>query len=503
MSIGFLNQRFGTAAEKGFVFALLVLSLIAVGLVLYATVWGAGLISDSFQYIATAKTVVRQGFWGYPAEDGSMIPLAQYPPFFPAVLALLEAVGINALSGVRLLNAGLMGANVFLVGITARRMTNQSAFGLLAAVFVLSNRAFIEAHCWALSEPLYLFLALVGLIILVDSQPHQHLRLGWIALWFALAPLTRYIGIALIGCGMVMVFSRTQPRRAKWIDSLAFGLMGVLPLALWTVRTAQLTTTINNRVFDYEPLTNKNLLSLFQTMGGWFVPSPWLVGHEKIWVLLLSLGVLGLLIGGLVFWRKGVGIAPSSPLRHPLAVAWGLYAFLHIVFLILAKVGFDHNIGFGDRLLLPAWLGGMIWMSAGIARLWQQREMAARFLGIGVALYLLLYFSVGSAASLPRWHKQGLGLARRSWHDSQAIQTLRSLDSGRVYSNSPSTVYLWAGSPGYSLNEFAQRRESHSSELAYLVVFHHIPANARLQRLSADLPVIIEDRIATIYRYPP
>lgn len=488
-----------------FALGLTVLSAIAAALVLYSTVWGAGLISDSFQYIATAKTLVRQGYWGYPAEDGSLIPLAQYPPLFPAVLALLEAVGFDALSGVRFLNAGLVAANGILVGLTAGRIFPKKAWGLLAALLVLGNREFVEAHAWALSEPLYLFLALSGILFLAGwlskRRPALLLAAGFC---IALASLTRFIGLALILCGvMAIVFYPSQSWK-KWFGAAAFGLLTVLPLAIWTIRTARLTSTINNRLFDYVPLSGKNLLSLAQTVLGWFIPSQWIVGSEKVWLTVLALGGLAGAAIVIYLWRRGKLDEQSlSSLLHPLALLWGFYAVLHLLFLILAKVGFDHNIGFGERLLLPAWLGVMFVLTAVLAWLWQTNSRLFRLPALILVCALLLYYLVGSVISIPRWHKQGLGLARKSWHESQAIQTLRRLDTAVIYSNSPSTVYLWAGSPGRSLNEFAQLVESGAHQEVYLVVFHHIQANPRLQRLSAGLPIVMDDRIATIYQYPP
>ncbi len=490
-------------SNKFYWLALILTATIGVGLVLYSTVWGAGLISDSFQYIATAKTVVRQGYWGYLAEDGSFIPLTQYPPLFPTVLALLEFFGVNSLQGVRFLNAFLMGLNTLLVGETVRQITTKNIWGLLAAIFFTINRQFIEAHAWALSEPIYYFLAMAGILILAISIERQDWRYWWAALLFGLAALTRYIGVSLIASGMLVLLLGRTPIKTKLLRSFGFAGLSLAPLGLWTVRNALLTNTINNRAFSIVPLSLKNLLSLIQTILGWFIPPIWVIGHEKIWLLVIIFGACALGIWLSLSWNRSQTSLFQTILIKPLSIFWVFATIFHLVFLVLAKIGFDHNIGFGDRLLSPLWLGGIILIVTLLAGLWDTKNVLARWLVILSGSYLLVYFLVGSALAVPAWHKQGLGLARKSWHLSRAIQTLQGLDTALVYSNSPATVYLWAGSPGHSLNEFSQIRTSKPAMTVYLVVFHHIPENARLQRLREGLPIVIEDRIATIYRYPP
>ncbi len=489
--------------QKLYWLCLSILAVIGSSLVLYSTVWGAGLISDSFQYIATAKTMVSHGYWGYLSEDGTLIPLTQYPPFFPAVLAFLEWLGIHSLVGVRFLNVVLMGLNIILVGESVRHITQEWLWGLIAALLFVSNRVFLEAHSWALSEPLYYFLSLLGMLILVVSLEHENKHYWITAIIFGLAALTRYIGLVLILTGMIGLLWGRKPLREKGARSIGFGIVSFLPLGLWTLRNILLTETINNRLVSFVPLTLKNVLSIITTILNWFIPANWILGHEKIVLFLFLVTGFCLLGLSILGWKRTAKPWFKAPWLHPLSVIWLIAALGHFGFLIMAKIGFDHNIGFGDRLLSPVWLGGIVFIVALAATLWQEQQFLQRGVVILLGGYLILYFIVGSTFAVTTWHKQGLGLARKSWHTSEVIQILPTFDTDHIYSNSPSTMYLWAGSPGHSLAEFDQIRQTGSATPAYLVVFHHIPINPRLQRLSTDLPILIADQIATIYRYPP
>src|SRR4030095_809324 len=81
----------------------------------YSTTWGAGLISDTFQYVAGARFFVSGKGFSIPYGDGELEPMTKYPPIFSMVLAIFEFAGMSALQGARFVNVLLFGVNIFLV----------------------------------------------------------------------------------------------------------------------------------------------------------------------------------------------------------------------------------------------------------------------------------------------------------------------------------------------------------------------------------------------------
>jgi len=141
---------------------LLLVSFIGVGmfLVWYSTKWGAGLISDTFQYVANARNLVAGNGFSIPYGDGELEPMTKYPPMYSIVLSVFELGGATALQNARWVNILLFGVNTYLVFISSQKLTGSSFFSLLASLYFSISFVLIEVHSWALSEPLYICLTL-------------------------------------------------------------------------------------------------------------------------------------------------------------------------------------------------------------------------------------------------------------------------------------------------------------------------------------------------------
>src|SRR5215208_8222567 len=85
-------------------YLLMIFMAIGTFLVWYSTVWGAGLISDSFQYTASARNLAQGNGFSLPYGDGELKPMTKYPPGFSILLAVFELIGMTALQGARLVN---------------------------------------------------------------------------------------------------------------------------------------------------------------------------------------------------------------------------------------------------------------------------------------------------------------------------------------------------------------------------------------------------------------
>jgi len=495
----------------------ILITLVALGgvlLVLYSTVWGAGLISDSFQYIAAARNFASGQILGYPTEDGQIVPLSQYPPAFPILLALFERVGLQSLALVRYLNAILFGINILLVAASILIITHSYSFALLGGFLTALASPLIETHSWALSEPLYFTFSLSTFLVLASFLQNQNMTsarsTGWLVLASLLASLsilTRYVGLSLIFAGIFcLILLSVKPWRERITHIGIFITIALLPLLLWTVNNYLVSGKINNRLPGWVPLTPKNLLSAINTVQSWFIPGPLVKDHEK---LLLASG--GILIAGifLTYWlyfkRKSYGEAllPVSGQRHSLYQIHTIYLLAYPGMVVLSKMVFDNNIGFSDRMLSPMLVSLLVLLPTYLHGVWSSNKKILQWGVVFIALGLTVYYSAGAAITTKRLHNQGLGVARKSWHNSDSIKKLSSLTNVVMYSNSPSTLYLWTGSPGYTIQDFEMLRNQKSELQSILVLFNHVPINLRMQRLSEDLIILVSDRVATIYQYPP
>jgi 4-amino-4-deoxy-L-arabinose transferase-like glycosyltransferase len=471
-------------------------------LVWYSTVWGAGLISDSFQYTASARSLVAGHGFSLPYGAAEWQPMTKYPPLFSILLAGFELSGGTALQGARILNILLFGLNIFLVFNSTRKLAHSTWFALLAALLFSLSFVLIEVHSWALSEPLYISLSLAAILLL--QKYFEETKSTWIvlaALAASAAFLTRYVGISLVlAMGIVLLLEKVEWRQ-RFRDFLLFGGIAILPMALWSLRGYLLTRTLNDRTLAFHPLTIKNYLSAIDVFYGWFFPASLVQGTEKIFLFLTAAAAILLF---LFFWRsrKSATTGWNSPEKN-ITLLHGIYILLYGLVIIASKTWLDADIGLSDRILSPMLVSMLILLAAGLAFLWNNYGKARPFVVL-IGLCLVAYYLAGTVVTVQGFHDTGLGIARRGWSRSDVIQSLRSYPGTPMYTNSNSSLYLWSDRAGYGIPEFELLKEKGTDARVLLVVFHHVPPTGkRLDALVSGLKLIEEDKVASIYALDP
>jgi 4-amino-4-deoxy-L-arabinose transferase-like glycosyltransferase len=486
---------------------ILLLLFIGIGmfLVWYSTIWGAGLISDSFQYTASARSLASGDGFSLPYGDGELQPMTKYPPMFSILLAGFELLGGTALRGARILNIILFGLNIFLVFYSTRRLAHSNGFALLAALLFAISFVMVEAHSWALSEPLYISLSLASILLI--QKYFEEIGASWIvltALAASAAFLTRYVGVSLVlSIGIVILLIRTTAKQ-RVRDVVLFGGIAVLPVALWSLRAYLLTRTLNDRTLAFHPLTRKNYVAMIDVLYGWFFPSSLVQGAEKIF-LLLTVAAFSILL--LWFWKihkaPNNGLIKDSTPEKRISLLHGVYIVLYSLVIIASKTWIDADIGLSDRILSPMLVSMLILLTSGLSFLWNNYGKARPFVVLA-GLGLIAYYGAATFVSVQGFHDIGLGIARRGWNRSDVIQSLRSYPDDPMYTNSNSSLYLWSDRAGYGIPDFEMLKEKGTDTRVLLVIFHHVPPTGkRLDELVSSLELIKEDKVASIYALDP
>jgi len=481
--------------------ALLLFIGIGMCLVWYSTVWGAGLISDSFQYTASARSLATGKGFSLPYGEGELQPMTKYPPMFSILLAGFELMGASAIKGARFLNIFLFGLNIFLVFYSTSRLARSHGFALLAALLFAISFVMVEVHSWALSEPLYISLSLTA--ILMIQKYFEETKSTWIALAAlaaAAAFLTRYVGVSLVLALGIVLLMHGAAIRQRVRDLFLFGFIAVLPIALWSVRGYLLTRTLNDRTLAFHPLTIKNYVSAIDAVYGWFFPRSLVEGAEKIFLALTAVALILLI---LFFWRSRRVAAARwvndlSPEKR-VSFLHGIYIVLYGLIIIVFKTWLDADIGLSDRILSPMLVSLLILLTTGLAFLWNNYGRTRPFV-ILVGIGLLFYYAADTFFTVQGFHASGLGIARRGWSRSDVIQSLRSYPDTPMYTNSISSLYLWSDRAGYGIPEFELLKEQGTNRRVLVIVFHHVPPTGkRLDALVSGLKLIEEDQVASIY----
>jgi len=472
-------------------------------LVWYGTRWGAGLISDTFQYVASARSFVAGKGFSIPYGDGQLEPMTKYPPMFSIALAMFEFGGMSALQGARFVNIFLFGVNIFLIFLSVRQLTHSYYFSLLASLLFSISFVLIEVHSWALSESLYICLGLCTILVL--ERYFREMKRMWLIVAASLAAcvfLTRYVGLSLVLAVIIVIFFGKLNIKPKLVDALLFGFIAALPIAVWTLRGYLLTTTLNDRLIEFHPLTKKNYASAIDVIFEWFLPPPLVEGNEKWLLLLSSLLLFGAMIYLLRFY-KGRWSTPvnSLVLNSEIVILHVLYIFVYGVMVIVSKTWVDADIGMSDRMLSPMLVSLLILFVALLSFLWNNFGKT-RIAVTLVALGMIVYYLSGTVVGIQRFHQGGIGIARRGWNRSETVQALRSYSSFSIYTNANSSLYLWSDRAGYNIKDFELLKEKGTDKRVLLVIFRSLPpSGARLERLINGLDLIEEDEIVSIYAF--
>src|SRR5262249_24165991 len=137
-------------------------------------------------------------------------PLTHYPPLFPAAVASIAMAGVAVETAARWLNSLLFGVNIFLIGFTLTSFARASSWlPVVGSLLALTAPDLLGWHSLALSERLYVCALLTGLLcLLLYFETYERRYLVISALALALCALTRYVGAAAVGAGVIALLVR-------------------------------------------------------------------------------------------------------------------------------------------------------------------------------------------------------------------------------------------------------------------------------------------------------
>jgi Dolichyl-phosphate-mannose-protein mannosyltransferase len=488
--------------SQAWIAGLLLTSLVGGRVILYSTRWGAALSDDSYFYIHAARDwLAGRGFTLTP----------HFPPMLPFLLSAVGLFGVDPLVSVRWTNAILFSLNIGLTGWLIYRISRSQVFSLTGALLFLASNTLIEAHSWAMSEPLYLSFSLLGLLFFSKAARSRDLISIIIAgFTFGLAAATRYIGVSLLAAGALVLLTWHQPANTfhRLRGMAAFAIAGSAPLLAWIVRNQLLTGHPTTRVLAWHPLEGSQWLDAINTVLLWIAPGRLVHGNELIWM-----GVAATILGGWLLWklfmdRDSIHRNTEALFQSPLIYVFLAYLLSYPITLILARSLFDSRIPLDGRLLSPVLSISLILLMALLARLWSGHGAAIRSAVLITCLYLLFVNGARSIEMVQSYHESGRGYAGERDQISETYAYLRNRPEIPIYSNAMAGVYFWTGRDTYVIPSSAGVKEMKAEMKrtgAYLVIFDSIPVElyqVSRDELTEGLVEQIRLSEATIYRHP-
>ena len=414
---------------------------------------------DSIPYIATARDIAAgRGItlpYGSISPAGVGAPVGHWPPGYPL---LLSVEGHAMLTWARALGIAFLTANVFLFGMLALRLGVKRSLAIVVAL-VFAGAAF-QIHGTAESEPLFLFLLLVGLHGLVTFfERRTLLSLGVVAVALGLATVTRYAGEAfIIGGVLAILFLLEGPIRERLVYGAALGVVANIPLGIWVL---SIQHAPRSAAIHHPGLTE--LKEALYTISSFIVPVavPTIVRVLLVMVIVLALVVLVM---------AGQQSRPLSEMgEERIDAMLVLLAVVYLVFVLVSRTFFDSQIPFDTRLFFPAFILVLLWG----ARAWSKavawstvfRSPWATVIGVSLIASVLLA-SVWTAVDTAR-HTQNKTFAFAMWRDDGLIRAVNALPRDTiVYSNGPDVMYYLTGRPIHALPYIMSGRAAFAADMA-------------------------------------
>lgn len=452
--------------------------------------FGPGVSSDSVAYIYAAKTIASgEGvrFFAYSA------PFIQWPPLFPAILAIANILGISAVAFSRILNALTLSTALFFSVLTLRKTLKNQLIPYIFSIMCILSFPFLKMAFYVWSEPLYILLCSIIVYILFTSKCKE-ISLKTIILlgiFSALACLARYVGITILAAVAVYLFLNINGWLKKIKCIFVYGIITALPISIFLIRNlVQSETLVGNRPPSNVGLST-NIHRTAKTIADWLFPHLFNSGFSGYYVYCASLLILAL------FLYLFVSSVKSDRDRGYMLLFLSAYSVFYCLYMIISatKVAFD---SLGDRYLIPSFIPIMIIVSIMFDCLLSKlRKPSVGFnskngskpIIIITSFILVLYVSLflaGGAAETKRNVSQTLesgvpGFTSKEWNNHKLNHDLKLINnSDMIYTNNPASVYFISGRathyppmidniPIYSFDSFFKESKSYQNQ--YIVWF--------------------------------
>ena len=431
--------------------------MFAAGLVLARQMhFGPGLTPDSSTYVSVARSLVDgEGFVAFYGD------LQLFPPLFPLVVAVGGVFGVDAIAAAAWVNAGAFGGAVWLVGgwLHRRGAPALLSIGATSAAALSLPMARVVAYVW--SESVFVFLVVLSLSLLdrhVRNDGRSALLLA--AICAALCCLTRYVGLAVVACGVVvLVVAGRGVLAVRLWRVAAYVAIALLPIGLWMTRSWVL---FGAPVAESEAGRWTSALHALDTASTELLS--WILGPSAFWRLawLWGEGTQPAFAG--VGWKlAGLGVCGGilawALARRP--GAWrGVFVpacFLACYFALLALALPLRGLFPEPRYFAPVHLPLILAVALGINGVLAggsersasrgRRLLTGAIAGVGMALWLAQWANA-QRIDIAQWLARGSdGYGARRWRNSETVLHLctAGLPGNRIFTNDHAAVYLLAG----------------------------------------------------------
>lgn len=415
---------------------------------------------DAIVYVEAADNLlagrglsaVERHYTASPLRRFGDEPLTHYPPLFPLLIAGVSACGVSPEQAAQGINVLLLAASILLAGgVTYRAGGGSLGAAFVAGAMLLASPATFRLYAEAVSEPVFVFLALASLGVLAEVLDRRRwVLLACAAALVSLAWMARYVGVALVATGAIALLLRPGVSvRRRLAEAVGFAAAAAGPMAGWVLRNRLIAGTATHRPIAFHPIPAG------EWAEGWKTVRQWLIPHGTPQALaIVALCLVGIAIAavGAATWRRRRQGGHDRLLPSPrLAKLIGLFAGMYLATMVFSMTFVDALTPFNSRTLYPLYACAVVAGAVLAANLYRAGGRGERLLLACTACALL---AVGGSAA-GRWvldsRREGLA-APRSWMHSEAMRAVAGLPpEAPIYTNAGMAVHFQTGRRAFGL----------------------------------------------------
>jgi hypothetical protein len=446
---------------------IVLISILSGVVVLYSTVRGPWVRSDSVEYLQAAENLLLGKGITIHQASGEYIPLSLHPPFYPASLALFKLISGDMLAGARWLGAIMLCATSMLLGFSVLELLGDNLAAILICLLFASSPTILHVHSGAMSESPFFFTSLAGVfLIILYIRDSRRLHLVAAAIFLSAALLSRYVAVSAIFATVLLVVLFGHSDIKRRIGEAVFLIIIVsAPLLIWRISLAislpdapALAGSLSlSRIWSVlEPVRGSVTNEIWDWTAFSILPVQLQYQQKLIFFILAALALLALTI---MVAKQARAREPQSWYRSPeftLLIASVAYIAAYIIFFSLSFLLLNLQLNLNARLFSPLWLAFLLAFLSGYCFIVKGRGRKPYFhvaLLIGASLFLIPNI-VKTPGIVDHLHHEGEGLTSQTWQNSDLIREVRTMPSSvPIISNETAAILFLVGRPAYDMEE--------------------------------------------------
>lgn len=445
-------------------------------IILFTQYGGIGISPDSIVYTSAARNFAHNGRL---LVFGAM-PLVDFPVMYPLFLAFIKWVTQQDLVEIgRYINGALFGVLIYLCGCIMESKPQWRTWykwAMLSCIAISPSLLDVYTMMW--SETLFIILTIL-FIILYKKYTYRYdpRALYVVAFCAAVACITRYAGIALVGTGGLLLLMDTKLAwKKKIIHILIFGSISISLLVVNLVRNALITGTLTG---DRE----KGVTPFFTNVGHvGKVFCEWISFMPENVTAATIVGTLVLVVLVVAFGFHALKQARFSSYQNIIAT----FAMIYVLFIIVTATLSRYET-INNRFIAPAYIPLLLavtgWIPGSTDAL---SERKAKFVFIPV-IAIFIWFQYTQYVQTKRMYTETIGYGipgytDASWRNS-AIAAFLKGNKGlfkpdmEIYTNANDAFYFVSGLPAESVPHTIDKnytQEFIANDPYYIVWFSNV-----------------------------